>query len=243
MRLGRASKPIAQALAIGLAAAIVLPLALQLLPRPLKSRLRGDTTVSRGVFVEEDTLWDVRIGTNRISRVISWDAFDLTRDDEAAAYAREGLEEIESDSTSRRFWETGDMDARPVLRLELDTDNHTSGTIIESGWPARCAWDATLITPSRRASNPVASSRMRIVIPLWKRESIVLHYGVIWRGLAIDAAFWGLVFGGGWLTSRSVWRRARGALAIRRGRCPRCRYDLGGETEAGCPECGWRRRD
>ena len=28
---------------------------------------------------------------------------------------------------------------------------------------------------------------------------------------------------------------------IRRGRCPRCAYDLCGEFESGCPECGWAR--
>lgn len=36
-------------------------------------------------------------------------------------------------------------------------------------------------------------------------------------------------------------RRGGAAGAIRRGLCPRCRYDLGGGLASGCPECGWGR--
>ncbi|GJM18556.1 MAG: hypothetical protein DHS20C14_07690 [Phycisphaeraceae bacterium] len=36
-----------------------------------------------------------------------------------------------------------------------------------------------------------------------------------------------------------AYTRAR--LRIRRGRCPRCAYDLAGDLSPGCPECGWNR--
>jgi hypothetical protein len=53
---------------------------------------------------------------------------------------------------------------------------------------------------------------------------------------------------GSWL----VWTAALVALRLnyvvprrmlrrRRGRCPRCGYDLQGDFDAGCPECGWNR--
>ena len=59
----------------------------------------------------------------------------------------------------------------------------------------------------------------------------------IWPGFLIDtlfyAAIWlGLFFG---LTS------AKRFIRTRRGRCPRCGYDLQGNLSAGCPECGWGR--
>lgn len=30
-------------------------------------------------------------------------------------------------------------------------------------------------------------------------------------------------------------------LALARGHCPNCRYDLRGALDIGCPECGWNR--
>jgi hypothetical protein len=57
----------------------------------------------------------------------------------------------------------------------------------------------------------------------------------IWSGLLIDtalfASLWALLVNG-----RQAIRRAR---RTRRGHCPRCDYDLGGELASGCPECGW----
>ncbi len=45
----------------------------------------------------------------------------------------------------------------------------------------------------------------------------------------------------GWVLDR---RRARGEIiALRKGLCPACRYDLRGEINDGCPECGWRREN
>jgi len=46
------------------------------------------------------------------------------------------------------------------------------------------------------------------------------------------APLWLLVFGPG---------EARRAIRRRRGRCPDCGYDLRGEYDGGCAECGWNR--
>ena len=61
----------------------------------------------------------------------------------------------------------------------------------------------------------------------------------IWWGFLLDTLFFGsiftpLVFGPSILRER----RRRG-----RGRCPKCSYDLLGVLDAGCPECGWGKRE
>lgn len=59
----------------------------------------------------------------------------------------------------------------------------------------------------------------------------------IWRGLAIDTGF----YGAGWgvvlimpVLMRGLWRK-------KRGRCPRCGYDVKRDFAAGCHECGWNK--
>jgi len=47
------------------------------------------------------------------------------------------------------------------------------------------------------------------------------------------AAIWGAIFFG--------FTTARRLIRAKRGRCPRCGYDLRGNLDAGCPECGWNR--
>ncbi len=66
---------------------------------------------------------------------------------------------------------------------------------------------------------------------------------VIWTGYLHNAA--ALCLGSVFLLSLGgIPRRIiteRRADARARGLCPQCRYDLRGETDAGCPECGWGR--
>ncbi len=59
----------------------------------------------------------------------------------------------------------------------------------------------------------------------------------IWPGFVIDtlfyAAIWcGVIFG---------FTSAKRLIRAKRGRCPRCGYDLRGALATGCSECGWNR--
>ena len=62
--------------------------------------------------------------------------------------------------------------------------------------------------------------------------------GIVWWGFLIDT----LLFAG------LLWLPIRGPFVLRRhirrkrGRCPKCGYDLRGDLEHGCPECGWNRQ-
>ncbi|MCK4873483.1 MAG: hypothetical protein KAS72_12215 [Phycisphaerales bacterium] len=59
----------------------------------------------------------------------------------------------------------------------------------------------------------------------------------IWVGLTANSVCYGLLFFLAFLGGKHGRRFAR----RRRGRCPLCAYDLRGELDAGCPECGWNR--
>jgi len=59
----------------------------------------------------------------------------------------------------------------------------------------------------------------------------------IWPGFAINTVFYAAILFAlcfGYVQGRRIIR-------LRRGRCPKCAYDLRGEMEQGCSECGWGR--
>ena len=46
-----------------------------------------------------------------------------------------------------------------------------------------------------------------------------------------------------WLLLLAGPRALRRHIRRKRGRCVKCGYDLHGELDAGCPECGWGRKE
>lgn len=74
-----------------------------------------------------------------------------------------------------------------------------------------------------------ANSRHRPVLPLCP----------LWLGAAVNTLFY----------AGALWLPLAGPFALRRclrrryGHCPSCGYDLLGELDAGCPECGWGRAE
>jgi len=60
----------------------------------------------------------------------------------------------------------------------------------------------------------------------------------IWPGLLLNTAFYGTL----WALLLFGLPLLRQTRRRRKGRCPRCNYDLKRDLEHGCPECGWRRQ-
>ena len=69
---------------------------------------------------------------------------------------------------------------------------------------------------------------------LWGRH---LPMRIVWFGFVVNTLFYAAI----------MWLLILGAFALRRvsrrkrGLCVACGYDLRGNLEHGCPECGWRR--
>jgi hypothetical protein len=60
----------------------------------------------------------------------------------------------------------------------------------------------------------------------------------LWLGFAVNTLLYGIVL---WLLIPGPFVLRR-HVRVRRGRCPKCGYDLRGSFDAGCPECGWNRQ-
>ncbi len=70
-------------------------------------------------------------------------------------------------------------------------------------------------------------------------KSRTMPLAVIWPGFLIDTLFYGAI----WFGLFFAFGAARRGLRKKRGRCPLCAYDLRGDLDAGCPECGWNREE
>ncbi|MCH8316451.1 MAG: hypothetical protein IIA64_10795 [Planctomycetes bacterium] len=111
-------------------------------------------------------------------------------------------------------------------------DNY-SIDVLESGWPLRCVagerWGEY-----HRPSGPIQSASGMLVAfgAYWPNR-------VLWLGMMINELFYVLLI----VSTFFSWRYGRRWIRRRRGRCPRCAYDLRGNLGGGCPECGWRRGD
>jgi len=88
--------------------------------------------------------------------------------------------------------------------------------------------------------------RGTIVIPISAGWPALAIFGIggtrpvpLWPGFVIDTLFYGAIWFGVFFGFTSAKRFIR----VRRGRCPRCGYDLRGQSAQGCPECGWNREE
>ena len=83
----------------------------------------------------------------------------------------------------------------------------------------------------------------RVQVPWFPRygrkTTRALPLAPIWPGFVINTIFYAPIVWMLWLSPLVVRRFIR----RRQGRCINCGYDLRGELESGCPECGWRRED
>jgi hypothetical protein len=71
----------------------------------------------------------------------------------------------------------------------------------------------------------------------YRTRNLALAFTPLWRGFVIDTLFYGAV----WLGVFFGFASAKRAIRRKRGRCPRCGYDLRGDLATGCSECGWGR--
>jgi predicted RNA-binding Zn-ribbon protein involved in translation (DUF1610 family) len=107
------------------------------------------------------------------------------------------------------------------------------------GWPWRAmSWTA------ERPSSPTPGMSMWIVLDglpsgniTAASQPIILPTRILWTGFAANT---GLTFVA-LLAVISAGKAARAVFRRRRGCCSACGYDLRGQTELGCPECGAER--
>ena len=126
------------------------------------------------------------------------------------------------------------------------TDTWGYRAIMVRGFPLPSPWCAATFggKPGLVLRHPCSEVEGGIVCPIRPpSESIVderlLPLRPLWPGFAVNTLFYTAVL---WLPlcGPFVLRRQ---IRRRRGRCIRCGYDLRGDLDAGCPECGWNREE
>jgi hypothetical protein len=113
-------------------------------------------------------------------------------------------------------------------------------TVIGSGWPMRTCACTVYVDYSKWGFNRAAVLITKGGFQVKGSSSNtmdVLPYRPIWSGFAINSIFCALLLALLWCTPIMFRRWHR----VRKGRCPKCAYDLQHESHTGCPECGWHR--
>lgn len=137
-----------------------------------------------------------------------------------------------------------------IVSTEAPTPPSAYIAVIARGWPMQCLYSIEFIDHTVRGQGPRGEfiDQGAIIIPALDRpnsgyapmKAIALPYLPIWRGFIVNSLMYAFAVSLPYLTWLVV-RRFKRANRIRRGRCPRCAYDLRGNFAAGCTECGWRR--
>lgn len=109
------------------------------------------------------------------------------------------------------------------------------------GWPALCLWYQIGGTS---VANTLTNEDLRFgwlahgSLSSRGRDFIALPYNPLWPGLILNT----LVYAAIWMVLLIAPSALRRSHRRRCGRCIRCGYDLKGNLDSGCSECGWHRK-
>ena len=197
------------------------------------SRLASAPAVEGGVHVGEDGVWKVSLRQAFALRsVASW---HLQQPEDPRL-----LELTEADSPSQVLpsWH----------RIQFPRAAEAGPMIVFQKTQA-CGWPCAALTWSWYTEGPDPSAPVLTELrsgiraggqsPGMFAPEKVLPLRPVWPGFAVNTFFYSVLL---WLPygGPSVLRRQ---IRRRRGRCPKCGYDLRGDLAAGCPECGWGREE
>lgn len=144
--------------------------------------------------------------------------------------------------TSRTLDDTGDAGSWGRVPAMADPAARKEGQLgvdAASGWPALAFWcevehaispTGTVMATESPGGLPLSMSDGSVDIANYR----CVPLRPIWPGLALDTALYAAL----WAVPLTIVPFIRGAVRARRGLCRHCGYDLIGNLEGGCPECG-----
>jgi len=113
-----------------------------------------------------------------------------------------------------------------------DLNTYTIGR----GWPLLCLCQGSIYEGNNRWATTDAV-RVGVFQESLTRTPRLLPLRPIFPGFIINAVFYAAIWFGIFFGVAALRR----ALRRKRGRCVKCSYDLRGQLDGGCPECGWNR--
>lgn len=139
---------------------------------------------------------------------------------------------------------------RVSARRAIDRNYMWAGAVQDSrGWPLRafsCEWNysatgaSMLGARSEPLLGPVSGGfelPARVLSPLIPPIPRALPFMPIWSGLLLNT----LAFSSASFVVMAALSVTRRLIRRCRNVCPRCAYSLAGQSQPGCPECGWKR--
>ena len=109
---------------------------------------------------------------------------------------------------------------------------------IKSGWPLLSQVGEWIFQVNNNGSSSrFATALMNPWVGDFQQEINFIPYRPLWPGFAINTIIYATIL---WLLTLGPFT-ARRMIRSKRGRCIKCGYDLRGNIENGCPECGWGR--
>jgi hypothetical protein len=118
-------------------------------------------------------------------------------------------------------------------------ETETRAVYTREGWPRQC------LSRERQWPGDPAAPRVRWTLEVdaitrpshGAPTSLELPLRPLWPGFPLDTGFYSVL----WALPLFGLPLLKQTRRTRRGRCPRCAYDLKRDFASGCPECGWRR--
>jgi hypothetical protein len=152
-------------------------------------------------------------------------------------YARGVGIERSSTHSWRHFAVAGAPPAPSWVDLHLQSPQPRDGQLVV-GWPTRAATGWTYDTNTRglQQQGLIGLHRLQGYPPVSYARPRLIPYIPLWRGVAINT----LVLGSPALLLLLI-PPVRASRRRRKGKCPRCAYDLKHDFARGCSECGWNK--
>lgn len=199
------------------------------------------------------------------SRAHTSDTWEITRLDRPGPWSKDALNFVEFFGTPGEIASAGSFNGpvkpgwivppdppieRPSVAAEFDrtvlgsrarTRTRTTFHLAVDGWPAR----SMLRMREMPEDGPAGSDHWMLTIDALQRPSswsgkpriLKLPLRPLWPGFLLDTGFYAVL----WALPLFGLPLIRQSRRKRKGRCPKCAYDLKRDFNSGCPECGWRR--
>jgi len=203
----------------------------------------------------EQPRWDVMVVEGAASTSVFATASRVSRPGPLPPGASQ--EEIERHREDTRRYEAGEPFAswsEPASRVvsvpswsrashrptaeEIDRVRYTEEA---RGWPMRC------LLSRHDAKRPGPHAAWGTFVPGWaidlekEQGTLGIPRVLPLRPIALGFIINTLLYAAALLLMFIACAYVRRLMRIRSGRCPQCGYDLRGDLERGCPECGWGR--